>query len=111
LPAIAGQQQLRGAHGSTERAAKVQQHQGGPDHSNPVWRATMADPNAITILFDMPRNEWSALAQFVKRVDYGAVGRFADRKTTYAGRSEHDVTWSALQMLRRQLAEAGYAPR
>jgi hypothetical protein len=77
----------------------------------------MATQDVITIPFDMPRNEWSAFAQFCKRVDYGTCVRLASPTTTYndsnavAGRVEGDIMWSAVCMLQRQLAEAGFAPR
>jgi len=71
----------------------------------------MADPEAITIPLEVPRDEAAALSQFVKRVDYETCVRFASVTTTYGGRSEGDVMWSAVCMLQRQLAEAGFAPR
>jgi hypothetical protein len=74
-------------------------------------RATMADDKLITIPFDLPRNEWSAFAQFCKRIDYSACARFASPTVTYNGRKEGDVIWSAVCTLQRQLAEAGFAPR
>jgi len=52
-----------------------------------------------------------ALAQFVKRVDYGTVERFAAKNVWYSGRSETDVMWSALRAVQHQLAEAGFNPR
>ncbi len=70
----------------------------------------MADPEAITIPLELPRDEAAALSQFVKRVDYDTCIRFASVTTTYGGRSEGDVMWSAVCMLQRQLAEAGFAP-
>ncbi len=71
----------------------------------------MADPDAIMIPLELPRDEAAALSQFVKRVDYDTCIRFANVTTTYAGRSEGDVIWCAVNMLQRQLAEAGFAPR
>jgi hypothetical protein len=73
----------------------------------------MADskPSTITIPFELPRDEATALAQFVKRIHWGTCSRFASRTTTYDGRSEADVMWSAVCMLQNQLAEAGFAPR
>jgi hypothetical protein len=53
----------------------------------------------------------SALAQFVKPVDYDTCCRFASVCWTYGRRSEGDVMWSAICLLQRQLAEAGFAPR
>jgi len=71
----------------------------------------MAEPEAISIPLELPRDEAAALAQFVKRVDYETCVRFASPTTTYDGRSEGDVMWSAICMLQRQIAEAGFAPR
>jgi hypothetical protein len=63
------------------------------------------------ISLDMPANELAALAQFVKRVDFNTCKRFASVSTTYDSRSEDDTMWSAVCLLQRQLADAGYAPR
>ena len=52
-----------------------------------------------------------ALAQFVKRVDFEAVTRFATVTVVCDGKSEADLIWLALIALRRALAEAGVAPR
>jgi hypothetical protein len=71
----------------------------------------MADPNIILIPLELPRDEAAALAQFVKRIHWGTCSRFASRTTTYDGRSEADVMWSAILKLQKQLAEAGFAPR
>ncbi len=70
-----------------------------------------ATENASMIPLELPRDEAAAFAQFTKRIDYETVGRFADRKATYGSRTEHDTAWCALNMLRRQLAEAGFNPR
>jgi hypothetical protein len=83
---------------------------GGPNHQ-PTGDRSMADQENITIPLDLPRDEAAALSQFVKRVDYDTCIRFASVTTTYAGRSEGDVMWSAICMLQRQLAEAGFSPR
>ncbi len=74
-------------------------------------RATMADPDATMIPLELPREEAAAFSQFVKRIDYETVGRFAAAAVTYGGRAEHYVMWCALTTLRHQLAEAGFAPR
>jgi hypothetical protein len=74
----------------------------------------MADsnPTTLTIPIDFPSSDEAvALAQFVKRVDYETVGRFAATTITYGGRTEHDTMWSAVCTLQHQLAEAGFAPR
>jgi hypothetical protein len=70
----------------------------------------MADSDA-TIPLELPRDEAAALSQFVKRVDYDTCARFASPRATYHGRCEGDAMWSAICMLQRQLAEAGFAPR
>jgi len=59
----------------------------------------------------LPANEAAAFSQFTKRVDYDTVGRFTAVRVTYGGRSERDVAWCAVNMLRRRLAEAGFAPQ
>jgi hypothetical protein len=66
--------------------------------------------DTVVVVLNMPRAELAGLAQFVKRVDYASCTRFASR-VTYDGRAEGDVIWSAICMLQRQLAEAGFAPR
>ena len=71
----------------------------------------MADPNATMIPMELPRSEAAAFSQFLKRIDYETVGRFAAVAVTYDGRTEHYVMWCALTTLRHQLAEAGFAPR
>ena len=65
------------------------------------------------VALHMPDDEANALAQFVKRVDYDTCNRFASPTTKYGmqSRAEGDVMWSAICMLQRQLAEAGFAPR
>lgn len=70
-----------------------------------------ADKNASMIPLELPSNEAAAFSQLVKRIDYDTVGRFAAVTVTYDGRSEHDSMWCAVNMLREQLAEAGFAPR
>jgi hypothetical protein len=71
----------------------------------------MANEDAITIPLELPRDEAAALSQLVKRIDYDTCSRFASVSTTYSGRWERDVMWSAVCMLQRQLGEAGFAPR
>jgi hypothetical protein len=60
---------------------------------------------------ELPHSEAAAFSQFLKRVDYDTVGRFAAVAVTYDGRAEHYVIWCAIAMLRHQLAEAGFNPR
>ena len=64
------------------------------------------------IALRLPDDEAVALAQFVKRVDYETVNRFASPCATYGnGRTEADTMWCAVCLLQRQLGEAGFAPR
>jgi hypothetical protein len=63
------------------------------------------------ITLDMPANELAALAQLVKRIGFEDVKRFAASSMTYGARSEGDMMWSAVCLLQRQLADAGFAPR
>jgi len=71
----------------------------------------MADPDITTIPLELPPDEAAAFLQLTKRIDYDTVGRFTAVSVTYNGRSEHDTAWCAVNMLRRQLAEAGFSPR
>jgi hypothetical protein len=71
----------------------------------------MADRQAITIPLRLPCDEAAALSQLAKRVGYDDCARLSSRFVFYSGRSECDVMWSALHMLRAALAEAGFAPR
>jgi hypothetical protein len=59
----------------------------------------------------LPSVQAMALAQFVKRVDFETVARFAAVTVVCDGKSEADLIWLALIALRRALAEAGVAPR
>jgi hypothetical protein len=70
-----------------------------------------ATENASTIPLELPPSESAAFSQFLKRIDYDTVGRFAALTVTYDGRAEHYVIWCALTTLRSQLAEAGFNPR
>ena len=67
------------------------------------------EPTIIPL--ELPRSEAAAFSQFLKRIDYDTVGRFAAPTVTYDGRAEHYVMWCALTTLRSQLAEAGFNPR
>jgi hypothetical protein len=71
----------------------------------------MATNNDSKIPLELPRTEAAAFSQFLKRIDYDTIGRFAAVTVTYDGRAEHYVIWCALTTLRHQLAEAGFAPR
>jgi hypothetical protein len=82
----------------------------GPDHQT-YGAGSMADLDVTAIPLELPKPEAAALAQFVKRVDYGTCCKFASPTATYDGRHECDVMWSGICILQRQLAEAGFAPR
>jgi hypothetical protein len=69
----------------------------------------MADREA-TIPLELPPDEAEAFIQFVKRIDYDTCARLANVTASYGKRAECDVMWSAVRMLLRQLAEAGFAP-
>jgi hypothetical protein len=71
----------------------------------------MPGPDTITIPLVLPFDEAAALAQFAKRIDYATVGRFTSTFTFYSGRTEQDVAWSAVCLMQRQLADAGFSPR
>jgi hypothetical protein len=71
----------------------------------------MATDHTITIPLELPPDEAAALAQLVKRIGYNDCVGLADRHKKYDGRCEGDVMWSAVCMLQRELAEAGFAPR
>jgi hypothetical protein len=63
------------------------------------------------VILNMPIDELRALAQFVKRIDYDTCVKFASARTAYGRRCEGDVIWSAVNLLRAGLADAGFAPR
>ena len=71
----------------------------------------MATQEAITIPLRLPSDEAMALAQLAKRVGYDDCVRLSSRFDRYSGRAECDVMWSAVNLLRAALAEAGFAPR
>jgi hypothetical protein len=72
----------------------------------------MADPNAITIPLDLPRDEAVAFAELLKRTSYEDCLRRSNRLKRYSdGREEADVMWAALRLVEGQFAEAGFAPR
>jgi hypothetical protein len=68
----------------------------------------MAGSETTTIPLELPREEARAFAQIVKRIDYNLCAKWASMTRTYGPRSEHDVMWSAVCMLERQLNEAGF---
>jgi hypothetical protein len=72
----------------------------------------MGTESTITIPVTLPSSDEAvALAQYVKRIGHEDVNKFASPCITYGGRSEADVMWSAVCVLQRQLADAGFAPR
>jgi hypothetical protein len=71
----------------------------------------MADPETTTIPLRLPSDEATALAQLVKRTGYDDCVRLSSRFDRYNGRAECDVMWSAVNLLRTALAEAGFSPR
>ena len=71
----------------------------------------MADSEAITIPLRLPSDEALALAQLAKRIGYDDLIRYSSRHERYGKRLEIDVMWSAVNLVQRQLAEAGFAPR
>jgi hypothetical protein len=73
--------------------------------------SSTAANSIICIAFELPRSEWSAFSQFIKRIGYSDCDRLASKTVTYEGRAEGDVMWAAVSMLQRQLAEADFAPR
>jgi hypothetical protein len=70
----------------------------------------MASREAATIPLELPPDEARAFSQFIKRIDYETCAWFAGASARYGERREGDVVWSAVCMLQRQLAEAGFAP-
>jgi len=72
----------------------------------------MAERQVITIRLEFPSSdEAAALAQFVKRTTFDDCVQKASLFVFYSRRTEVDVMWSAVCILQRQLAEAGFAPR
>ncbi len=71
----------------------------------------MGNSDTITIPLILPFDEAQALSQFVKRIGYEDVNRFAAPCVTYDDVNEGDVMWSAVCMLRTSLADAGFNPR
>ena len=72
----------------------------------------MATPELIMIPLNLPRDEATAFAELLKRSTYDDCVRHSNRVRRYPdGRSELDVMWSAVQLVEKQFAEAGIAPR
>jgi hypothetical protein len=72
----------------------------------------MANPQDITIPIDLPRDEATAFAEFLKCTSYEDCLRRSNRLKRYSdGREEADVMWSAVRLVENQFAEAGFKPR
>jgi hypothetical protein len=71
----------------------------------------MAESKNTTVPLELPRDEARALSFIVKRIDYNLCAKWSSMTRTYGTRSEHDVMWSAVCMLERQLNEAGFEGR
>src|SRR5215469_3369463 len=73
----------------------------------------MANQDAITIPFELPRDEAAALSQFVKRVDYDTCTqpRFASVTTTYNGRIEEAAKRGRTNAALSAFAGAAQGPR
>jgi hypothetical protein len=71
----------------------------------------MAEQQVILIPLRLPSDEAMALTQFIKRVTYDDCVRLASMFVFYSGRTEGDTMWSAVCLVQRQLADAGFAPR
>ena len=67
------------------------------------------EPTIIPL--ELPRSEAAAFSQFLKRIDYDTCARFASTFVFYSGRTEGDTMWSAVCLVQRQLADAGFNPR
>jgi hypothetical protein len=68
----------------------------------------MAGSESTTIPVELPRYEARALAYIVRRIDYSLCAKWSSMGRTYGPRLEHDVMWSTVCMLERQLNEAGF---
>ena len=69
----------------------------------------MSNSETTRIVLALPSIEASALAHFVKRVDFEMVARLSSVSVVSDGKSEADMIWYALVELRRALAEANAA--
>jgi hypothetical protein len=72
----------------------------------------MHSPDAITIPLILPFDSADAFARFLKRCTYTDCVARSNRIRKYPdGRDETDVMWSAVCLVQRQLADAGFNPR
>ena len=62
----------------------------------------------MKIAFDLPPDEATALAQFVKRTSYDDCKQRASR---YDGGEEADAMWQGVLKLQSALKDSGFAPR
>ena len=68
--------------------------------------------STVTITLIMPADEADAFARLLKRLSHEDCVRRSNRVRRYPDRrQEHDVIWSAVQIVERQFVEAGHAPR
>jgi hypothetical protein len=75
------------------------------------WRVPVSNTKTTAISLVLPSLQAMALAQFVKRVDFETVTRFAAVTVVCEdGKSEADLIWLALIALRSALAEASPGP-
>jgi hypothetical protein len=73
-------------------------------------KSTSTAKEDIAIPLRLPAYEALALAYLLKHLEYETVVRHS-RQCVYGRRQECDVMWAAAQLLRRQLADAGFVPR
>ena len=71
----------------------------------------MAAPEPITIPLRLPHGEAMALARLCQRFHFETCVDFASAFVAYDGRAECDVIWSAVNVLRTALADAGFSPQ
>jgi hypothetical protein len=68
--------------------------------------------DTITIPLTLPFDEADAFARFLKRCTYTDCVARSNRIRKYPdSRDETDVVWSAVCLVQRQLADAGFNPR
>ena len=60
------------------------------------------------VTLELPPEQSSALAQFVKRLGFDDCKRLGSR---YDGGAEAEEMWQAIQKLQQALKESGFAPR
>jgi len=72
----------------------------------------------VTIPLSMPREEARALAKIARRFTYEDAVAFSRRRLgsgrlfrNTESRTEHDIVWAAISILRRALTAAGFTQR